>query len=102
MLSFKTTLLLALACGKHVGDLEYLSVNPACLEVGWNDCAVKIWTGCDYVPKVLTTPFKVQVITAQMFIPEVLVASLHLFQRLHKRSAGGFPIWDTFQMVPLA
>ncbi len=40
VLSLKTALLLALASVKQVGDLQALSVNPACLEFGPNDSKV--------------------------------------------------------------
>ncbi len=39
-LSLKTALLLALASVKRVGDLQTLSVNPACLEFGPKDSKV--------------------------------------------------------------
>ncbi len=61
-LSFKTALLLALASVKRVGDLHALSVNPACLEFGPNDSKVVLKPRLGYVPKVLSTPFRAQVI----------------------------------------
>ncbi len=61
-LSLKTTLLLALASVKRVGDLQALSVNPACLEFGPNDSKVVLKQRLGYVPKVLSTPFRAQVI----------------------------------------
>ncbi len=56
-LSLKTTLLLALASVKRVGDLQALSVNAACLEFGANDYKVILKPRLGYVPKVLSTPF---------------------------------------------
>ncbi len=60
-LSLKTALLLALASVKRVGDLQALSTSPACLEFGPNDSKV--------VLKVLSTPFRAQVITLSALPP---------------------------------
>ncbi len=57
-LTFKTALLLALASVKRVGDLQALSVNPACLK-----------PRLGYVPKVLSTPFRAQVIALSTLPP---------------------------------
>lgn len=73
MHSLKTALLLALACGKLVGDLQALSVKPTCLEFRWDDCVVRLRPRHGYVPTVLTMPFMVQVITLQAFAPEEFV-----------------------------
>ncbi len=62
-LSLKTALLLALASVKRVGDLQALSISPACLEFGPNDSKVVLKPRHGYVPKVLSTPFRAQVIT---------------------------------------
>ncbi|KAL0201521.1 hypothetical protein M9458_004708, partial [Cirrhinus mrigala] len=70
VLSFKTALLLALACGKRVGDLHALSTNTACMEFGKDDCMVRLQPKRGYVPKVLSTSFKAQVITLQAFAPQ--------------------------------
>ncbi len=56
-LSLKTALLLALASVKRVGDLQALSISPACLEFGPNDSKVVLKPRHGYVPKVLSTPF---------------------------------------------
>ncbi len=61
-LSLKTALLLALASVKRVGDLQALSVNPASLEFGPNDSKAVLKPRLGYVPKVLSTPFRTQVI----------------------------------------
>ncbi len=53
VLSLKIALLLALASVKRVGDLQALSVNPACLEFGPNDSKVILKPRLGYVPKVL-------------------------------------------------
>ncbi len=61
-LLLKTALLLALALVKRIGDLQALSVNPACLEFGPNDSKVVLKPRLGYVPKMLSTPFRAQVI----------------------------------------
>jgi len=45
-----------------VGDLHALSVTAACLEFGLNDSKVNFKTIHGYVPKVIGTPFRAQVI----------------------------------------
>ncbi len=68
-LSLKTALLLALASVKRVGDLHALSTSPACLEFGPNDSKVVLKPRHGYVPKVLSTPFRAQVITLSALPP---------------------------------
>lgn len=58
----KTAFLLALALVKSVGDLQALLVSTSCLEFGPNDCKVVLQPCGGYVPKVLSTPFRAQVI----------------------------------------
>lgn len=43
VLSFKTALLLTLACGLRVGDMQALSVDGACMEFGTNDWPAANW-----------------------------------------------------------
>ena len=62
-LSLKMALLLALPLVKHVGDLQALSFSTSCLEFGLNDCKVILKPRHGYVPKVLSTPFRAQVIS---------------------------------------
>lgn len=62
-LSLKTALLLALASVKRVGDLQALSISASCLEFGPSDCKVVLKARHGYVPKVLSTLFRAQVIT---------------------------------------
>ncbi len=69
VLLLKTALLLALALVKRVGDLQALSVNPACLEFGPNDSKVVLKPRLGYVPKVLSTPFRAQVIALSSLFP---------------------------------
>ncbi len=61
------TVLLPLAPVKRIGDLQALSVNPVCLEFGPNDSKVILKPRLGYVPKVLSTPFRAQVITLSAF-----------------------------------
>ncbi len=69
-LSLKTALLLALASVKRVGDLQALSIDDLCIEFGPGDCRLTLKPRKGYVPKVLSTPFKEQVITLSAFCPE--------------------------------
>ncbi len=46
----------------RVGDLQALSINLACLEFGPNDSKVILKPRLGYVPKVLSTLFRAQVI----------------------------------------
>ncbi|XDV14304.1 hypothetical protein PO909_014576 [Leuciscus waleckii] len=62
-LSLKNALLLALASVKRVGDLQALSVSTSCLEFWPNDSRVVLKPKQGYVPKVLSTPFRAQVIS---------------------------------------
>ena len=62
-LTLKTVFLLALASVKRVGDLHALSVSASCLEFGPNDSLAILKPKHGYVPKVLGTPFRAQVIT---------------------------------------
>ena len=62
-LSLKTALLLALASVKRIGDLQALSTSASCLEFGPNDSKVILRPRHGYVPKVLSTPFRAQVIS---------------------------------------
>ncbi len=68
-LSFKTALLLALASVKRVGDLQASSINPVCLEFGPNDSKVVLKPRLGYVSKVLSTPFRAQVIALSALSP---------------------------------
>ncbi len=57
-LSLKTTLLLALASAKRIGDLHAFSVDSDCIRFGPGDCSVTLRPRMGYVPKSLSTPFK--------------------------------------------
>ncbi len=67
VLSLKTALLLALASVKRVGDLQALSINPIWLEFGPKDSKVFLKPRLGYVPKVVSTPFRAQVIALSAF-----------------------------------
>lgn len=56
-------LVLALASVKGLGDLQTLSVGISCLEFGPNDYKIILKPRQGYVPKVLSTSFRAQVIT---------------------------------------
>ncbi len=66
-LSFKSALLLALASVKRVGDLQALSINLACLKFGPIDSKVVLKPRLGYVPKVLSTPLRAQIIALLRF-----------------------------------
>ncbi len=61
--------LLTQALVKWVGDLQALSVNPDFLEFGPNDSKDVLKPRLGYVPKVLSTPFRAQVIMLSAFSP---------------------------------
>ncbi len=77
-LMLKTTLLLALATVKCMGDLQALSVSPSCLEFGPNDSKIILKPRHGYIPKVLLTPFRAQVITLSAFPPSEQDKGLNL------------------------
>ncbi len=68
-LLLKTALLIALALVKWVGDLQALSISPDCLKFGPNNSKVILKPKHGYVPKVLSTPFRAQVITLSALPP---------------------------------
>ncbi len=65
-LSMKTLILTALASIKRVGDLQTFSVDELCLEFGPADSSATLRPRHSYVPKVLTTPFRDQVVNLQV------------------------------------
>lgn len=75
--SFKRALLLILACGKRVGDLHALSTDAACMEFGNDDCMVRLQPRPGYVTKVLSTLFRAQILTVQVFAPQDSPSTLH-------------------------
>ncbi len=59
-LSIKTTLLLALASAKRIGDSHAFSVDSVCFHFGPGDCSVTLRPRPGYVPKSLSTPLRMQ------------------------------------------
>ncbi len=62
-LSLKTALLLALASAKRIGDLHAFSVDSDCIRFGPGDCSITLRPRMGYVPKSLSTPFKIQTVS---------------------------------------
>ncbi len=77
-LMLKTALLLALASVKCMGDLQVLSDSPSCLKFGPNDDKIVLKPRHGYIPIVLSTPFRAQVITLSAFPPSELGQGLNL------------------------
>ncbi len=68
-LSMKTLLLLAYVSIKRVGNLHAFSVEDSCLEFGLADFKIILRPRPGYVLKVLTTPFRDQVVSLQALPP---------------------------------
>ncbi len=69
ILTLKVTLLLALASLKRVGDLQALSVSKSCTEFAPGLVKAFLRPRPGYVPKVLSTSFRSQVVVLQAFSP---------------------------------
>ncbi len=69
ILTLKVTLLLPLASFKHVGDLQALSVSESCTEFAPGLVKAFLRPRPVYVPKVLSTSFRSQVVVLQAFSP---------------------------------
>ncbi len=69
ILTLKVTLLLALASFKRVGDLQALSVSESCTEFAPGLVKAFLRPRPGYVPKVLSTSFRSQVVVLQAFSP---------------------------------
>ncbi len=69
-LSIKTTLLLALASAKRIVNLHAFSVNSDCIRFGPRDCSVTLWPRLGYVPKSLSTPFRMQTVSLSSLATE--------------------------------
>ncbi len=80
ILKLKVTLLLALASFKCVGDLQALSVSESCTEFAPGLVKAFLRPRPGYVPKVLSTSFRSQVVVLQAFSPSSSSegADLHL------------------------
>ncbi len=68
-LSLKSALKISLTSVKQVGDLQALPTSPAFLEFRPNDSKVVLKPRHGYVSKVLSTPFRAQVITLSALPP---------------------------------
>ncbi len=83
ILTLKVTLLLALTSLKRVGDLQALSVSEMCMDFapGLVKVTLRPWPG--YIPKVLSTSFRSQVVTLHSLQPLPFASSenekLHMF-----------------------
>ncbi len=67
ILTLKVTLLLALASFKRVGNLQALSVSESCTEFAPGLVKAFLRPRPGYVPKVLSTSFRSQVVVLQAF-----------------------------------
>ncbi len=74
-LSLKTALLLALASAKRIGDLLAFSVDSDCIRFGPGDCSVTLRPRMGYVPKSLSTPFKIQTVSLSALSSESAASS---------------------------
>ncbi len=69
ILTLKVTLLLALTLLKRVGDLQALSISEVCMDFAPGVATVTLRPRPGYVPKVLSTSFRSQVVTLHSFHP---------------------------------
>ncbi len=81
ILTLKVTLLLALTSLKRVGDLQALSVSEMCMDFPPGLVKVTLRPRPGYVPKVLSTSFRSQVVTLHSFHPPPFALSED--ERLH-------------------
>ncbi len=81
ILTLKVVLLLALASLERVGDLQALSVSKTCMEFAPDPIKVTLWPRPGYIPKVLSTSFRTQVVTLHTFHPPPFASSED--ERLH-------------------
>ncbi len=69
ILTLKVTLLLALTSLKRIGDLQALSVSEMCMDFAPGLVKVTLRPRPGYIPKVLSTSFRSQVVTLHSFHP---------------------------------
>ncbi len=81
ILTLKVTLLLALTSLKRVGDLQALSVSEMCMDFAPGLVKVTLWPRPGYIPKILSTSFRSQVVTLHSFHPPPFASSED--ERLH-------------------
>ncbi len=79
ILTLKVVLLLALTSLKRVGDLQAFSVSETCMDFGLVKVTLRPRPG--YIPKVLSTSFRSQVVTLHSFHPPPFASSED--ERLH-------------------
>ncbi len=75
ILTLKVTLLLALTSLKRVGDLQALSVSEMCMDFALGLVKVTLRPRPGYIPKVLSTSFRSQVVTLHSFHPPPFASS---------------------------
>ncbi len=81
ILTLKVVLLLALTSLKRVGDLQAFSVSETCMEFAPGLVKVTLRPRPGYIPKVLSTSFRSQVVTLHSFHPPPFASSED--ERLH-------------------
>ncbi len=81
ILTLKVTLLLALTSLKRVGDLQAFSVSKTCMDFAPGLVKVTLRPRPGYIPKVLSTSFRSQVVTLHSFHPPPFASSED--ERLH-------------------
>ncbi len=81
ILTLKFVLLLALTSLKRVGDLQAFSVSETCMGFAPGLVKVTLRPRPGYIPKVLSTPFRSQVVTLHSFHPPPFASSED--ERLH-------------------
>ncbi len=87
ILTLKVTLLLALTSLKRVGDLHALSVSEMCMDFALCLVKVTLRPRPGYIPKVLSTSFRSQVVTLHSFHPPPFASSED--EKLHMLC----PVW---------
>ncbi len=81
ILTLKVVLLLALTSLKRVGDLQAFSVSETCMDFAPGLVKVTLRPRPGYIPKVLSTSFRSQVVTLHSFHPPPFASSED--ERLH-------------------
>ncbi len=83
ILTLKVVLLLALTSLKRVGDLQAFSVSETCMDFAPGLVKVTLRPRPGYIPRVLSTSFRSQVVTLHSFHPPPFASSederLHMF-----------------------
>ncbi len=106
-LSLKTTLLLALASAKRIGDLHAFSMDSDCIRFGPGDCSVTLRPRMGYVPKSLSTPLQDCFSVCPIFRVNSLAWSRRSdfgvpcqgFEDLHRPFGQLSTIWPTIRVL---